>query len=126
MGTLKGDIIKAIAVDDLREWRARARAENHLRDRVREWIKFKKIDVNPVCSHVYLKGDQLDSLICDLIPLSKKEILVVSPYVEKSALCDLLMQGIKKGIDVQLSHNRRQRITIQGSVSVQKFYITRP
>jgi len=29
-------------------------------------------------------------------------MLVVNPYVEKSALCDLLIQGIGKGIDVQL------------------------
>ena len=175
LGTLKGNIIKAIAVDDLREWREirdktglndnqiksitdelrsdgvlerrssgfwvdydlwieykahfgdewaikkkeeleeereeedrlialmkKKKLENHLRHRVRDWIKFKKIDVNPDCSHVYLKGDLLDSLLRDLIPLSKKEILVVNPYIQKSAICDLFSQGIKNGVDVQV------------------------
>ena len=175
LGTLKGNIIKAIAVDGLREWREirdktglndnqiksitdelrsegildrkysgfwvdydlwieykahfgdewaikkkeeleeereekerllalikKKKLENHLRYRVREWIKFKNIDVNPDCSHVYLIGDLLDSLLRDLIPLSKKEILVVNPFVQKSAICDLFTQGIKKGVDVQV------------------------
>jgi predicted transcriptional regulator len=82
--------------------RKRRESENYLRRRVLKWIEFKKFDVEPDTSHIFLKGDQLDSLLCDLIPLSKKEILVVNPYVEKSALCDLLIQGIRKGVDVQL------------------------
>ena len=82
--------------------RKKREAENYLRRRVQEWINFKNFDVKPEASHLFLKGDQLDSLLRDLIPLSKKEILVVNPYVEKSALCDLLMQGIRKGVDVQL------------------------
>jgi len=174
LGTLKGNIIKAIAVDDLREWREirdktglddnqiksitdelrsegilerrysgfwvdydlwieykahfgdewaikkleeleeereeerlvalmeKKKLENHLRGRVRDWIKFKKIDVNPKCSHVYLRGDLLDSLIRDLIPLVNKEILVINPYVEKCSLCDMLLTASQKGIDVKL------------------------
>ena len=82
--------------------RKRIERENHLKRRFQEYIKFMNIDVKPEISHLFLKGDRLDSLIRDLIPLSKKEILVVNPYVEKSALCDLLIQGIGKGIDVQL------------------------
>jgi len=76
--------------------------ENRLRNRVLEWLNFKKINVNKIFSHVYLKGDLLDSLLRDLIPLSKKEILVVNPYLQKSALCDLFSQGIKNGVDVQV------------------------
>ena len=77
-------------------------SENRLRNRVLEWLNFKKINVNKIFSHVYLKGDLLDSLLRDLIPLSKKEILVVNPYLQKSALCDLFSQGIKNGVDVQV------------------------
>jgi len=44
----------------------------------------------------------LDSLLRDLIPLSKKEILVVNPYIQKAAICDLIAQGIKNGVDVQI------------------------
>ena len=175
MGTLKGDVIKAIAVDGLRDWREirektglddnqiksitdelrsdgvlerrasgfwvdydlwieykahfgdewaikkkeeleeerrenerllalkkKKKLENHLRYRVRDWIEFKNIEVKPDCSHVYLKGDLLDSLLRDLIPLSKKEVLVVNPYIQKSAICDLFPQGIKNGVDVQV------------------------
>ena len=175
MGTLKGEVIKAIAVDNFREWgeirentglnddqiksitdelrsdgilerrasgfwvdydlwieykahfgdewaikkreeleeerketeryiafKKKKELENHLRYRVQDWIEFKKFDVEPDTSHIFLKGDQLDSLLRDLIPRSKKEILVVNPYVEKSALCDLLIQGDRKGLDVQL------------------------
>jgi len=82
--------------------RKRREAENHLRKRVQKWIEFKKFDVEPDASHIFLKGDQLDSLLRDLIPLSKREILVVNPYFEKSALCDLLIQGDRMGLDVQL------------------------
>jgi len=82
--------------------RKRIERENHLKRRFQEYIKFMNIDVKPESSHLFLKGDQLDSLIRVLMPISKKEILVVNPYVEKSALCDLLIQGIGKGIDVQL------------------------
>ena len=175
LGTSKGQIIKAIAVDDLREWREirektglddnqiksitdelrsegvlerraggfwvdydlwigykahfgdewaikkkeeleeerkeeerlvalmkKKKLENHLRYRIRDWIEFKKIEVNPDCSHVYLKGDMLDSLLRDLIPLSKKEILVVNPFLQKAAICDLFTQGVKRGVDVQV------------------------
>jgi len=82
--------------------RKRIERENHLKRRFQEWVKFMNFDVKPEISHLFLKGDQLDSLIRVLMPISKKEILVVNPYVEKSALCDLLIQGIGKGIDVQL------------------------
>lgn len=76
--------------------------ENHLRYRVLDWVKFKKITTNKIFSHIYLKGDLMDSLLRDLIPLSKKEILVVNPYLQKSAICDLCTQGINKGVDVQV------------------------
>jgi DNA-binding transcriptional ArsR family regulator len=82
--------------------RKRREAENYLRRRVLKWIEFKKFDVEPDTSHLYLKGDQLDSLLRDLIPLSKKEILVVNPFIQKSAICDIFTQGIKNGVDVQV------------------------
>ena len=95
--------------------RKRIERENHLKRRFQEWVKFMNIDVKPEISHVFLKGDRLDSLIRDLIPLSKKEILVVNPYVEKSALCDLLIQGIGKGVDVQLVTRSPERDVYVGS-----------
>jgi len=82
--------------------RKRREAENYLRRRVQQWIEFKKFDVEPGASHLFLKGDQLDSLLRDLIPLSKKEILVVNPYIQKSAICDLFSQGVKNEVDVQV------------------------
>jgi hypothetical protein len=82
--------------------RKRIERENHLKRRFQEWIKFMNFELKSRTSHVFLKGDQLDSLIRVLIPNSKKEILVVNPYVEKSALCDQLMQCTGKGVDVQL------------------------
>jgi len=101
--------------------RKRRENENYLRKRVQQWIEFKKFDVEPDTSHIYLKGDQLDSLLRDLIPLSKKEILVVNPYVEKSALCDLLIHGDRKGLDVQLITRSPARDNFTGKRQSDKF-----
>jgi len=76
--------------------------ENHLRKRLSEWIAFKKLDVGSNSSHIYLKGDMLDSLLKDLIPLSKKEIIAVNPYVEKCSISDLLINASNRGLDVRL------------------------
>ena len=95
--------------------RKRIERENHLERRFQEWVKFMNIDVKPESSHLFIKGDQLDNLISDLILNSKKEILVVNPYVEKSALCDLFMQGIGKGIDVQLVTRSPEKDFFSGS-----------
>jgi len=77
-------------------------SETHLMRRVQEWIKFKKLDIESDCTHIYLKGDLLDSLVSDLIPLARKEILVVNPYLEKCSLCDLLITAGQKGLDVKI------------------------
>jgi len=82
--------------------RIKRESETHLMKRIQEWIKFKKLDIEPDCSHIYLKGDLLDSLVSDLIPLARKEILVVNPYVEKCSLCDLIITAGQKGLDVKL------------------------
>jgi phosphatidylserine/phosphatidylglycerophosphate/cardiolipin synthase-like enzyme len=82
--------------------RIKRESETHLMKRIQEWIKFKKLDIEPDCSHIYLKGDLLDSLVSDLIPLTRKEILVVNPYVEKCSLCDLIITAGRKGLDVKL------------------------
>jgi len=66
--------------------RKKRESETHLVRRFREWINFKKIDIKPDCSHAYLKGELLETILCDLVPLAKKEILVVNPYVEKVSL----------------------------------------
>lgn len=71
--------------------------ESSLKARVKEWIKFKKIGLPENSSHIFLRWDQLDSLLRDLIPLTKKDIIVVNPFVEKSGLCDLLMLGVSGG-----------------------------
>jgi hypothetical protein len=75
---------------------------SNLKTRVREWIKFKKIGLPKNLSHIFLRWDQLDSLLRDLIPLTKKEVIVVNPFVEKSGLCDLLMLGVSRGVNVEL------------------------
>lgn len=82
--------------------REKRKSETHLMRRFQEWIKFKKLDIEPDCSHIYLKGDLLDSLLSDLIPLARKEVLVVNPYVEKCSLCDLLITAGQKGLDVKI------------------------
>ena len=76
--------------------------ESSLKTRVKEWIKFKKIGLPENSSHIFLRWDQLDSLLRDLIPLTKKEIIVVNPFVEKSGLCDLFMLGVSGGANVEL------------------------
>ena len=47
-------------------------SEKYLKNRVSEWIKFKKLDVPQRASQIFLKGNQLHSLLYDIIPLSKK------------------------------------------------------
>ncbi|MHA1749287.1 MAG: phospholipase D-like domain-containing protein [Promethearchaeota archaeon] len=76
--------------------------ESNLKTRIRDWIKFKKIPLPENSSHLFLKWNQIDSLLQDLIPLTKKEIIVVNPYVEKSGLCDLLRLGVNRGVNVEL------------------------
>jgi len=79
-----------------------AEPEGHLRERIGEWIKFKKIEYSPTTSHLYLKGEHLDSLLSDLIPYSMNEILVVNPYVEKCTLSNLLVDACRSELDVKL------------------------
>lgn len=86
----------------LDERRKRREAKNHLRNRMREWIKFKNIKVEPNCSHLYLIGENLASLVRDLIPLTKKEILVANPYVEKCTLCERIINVSNQGVEVTL------------------------
>ncbi len=77
-------------------------SETHLVRRFREWIKFKSIEVKENCSHIFLKGDLLDSLISDLLPRAKKEILVVNPFIEKCSQCDELLTASQRGLDVKI------------------------
>jgi phosphatidylserine/phosphatidylglycerophosphate/cardiolipin synthase-like enzyme len=76
--------------------------ESNLKNRVREWIKFKKVGLPARTSHIFLRWDQLDALLRDLIPLAKEEIIIVNPYVEKSGLCDLFILATSKGVNVEL------------------------
>ena len=80
----------------------REKVERYLKYRIREWIKFKNIEVEPDCSHIYLEGEDLTPLIRDLIPLTQKELLVVNPYVEKCTLCEHLIDASNKGVKVTL------------------------
>lgn len=75
---------------------------NYLRNRMYEWIKFKNIKMGPESAHLFLKGDLLDSLLRDLIPLTKSEMMVVNPYVERCAFSDLLIQASERGVKVTL------------------------
>ena len=77
-------------------------SEGHLRERIGEWIKFKRVDHGEVTSHLYLKGEHLDSLMADLIPYCTNEILVINPYVEKCTLSNLLVDAANSGLDVKL------------------------
>lgn len=74
----------------------------HLVDRISEWVKFKKIDIDNPCTHLFLKGDLLDSLIRELIPYSVEEVLVVNPFVEKCSLSDLLVEQSSIGKSVKV------------------------
>lgn len=76
--------------------------EGHLRERIGEWIKFKRVEHGDVTSHLYLKGEHLDSLLGDLIPYCMDEILVVNPYVEKCTLSNLLVDAANSGLGVKL------------------------
>lgn len=58
--------------------------------------------INPNCSHIYLQGDDLDSLISDLILFSQNEILVVNPYVEKCSLSENLIDASNRGGKITL------------------------
>lgn len=80
--------------------------QNYLRNRMYEWIKFKNIKMGPDSAHLFLKGDLLDSLLRDLIPLTKNEILVVNPYVERCAFSDSLVQASERGVKVVLVTQR--------------------
>ena len=76
--------------------------EGHLRERIGEWIEFNDVEHSPPTSHLYLTGKQLDSLLEALIPYSKREILVVNPYVEKCTLSNLLVDASSSGLNVKL------------------------
>ena len=76
--------------------------QNYLRERMFEWIKFKNISMGKNSTHLFLKGDMLDSLLRDLIPRTRNEILVVNPYVEPCAFSDSLIQASEKGVKVVL------------------------
>ena len=74
----------------------------HLVDRISEWVKFKKIAIDSPCTHLFLKGDLLDSLTRELIPYSVDEVLVVNPFVEKCSLSDLLVELSSVGKSVKI------------------------
>jgi len=82
--------------------REKRKSETHLVRRFQEWIKFKNINIKQKNSHVYLKGDLLDSLVSDLLPRSKKEILIVNPFIEKCSQCDELLTASQRGLDVKI------------------------
>jgi len=82
--------------------RQQIQEQNYLRNRMYEWIKFKNIKMGPESAHLFLKGDLLDSLLRDLIPRTKNEILVVNPYVEQCAFSDNLIQASENGVKVIL------------------------
>ena len=77
-------------------------SEGHLRKRIGEWIRFKQIEHGPPTSHLYLKGEHLDSLLTDLIPYSMSEILIVNPFVEKCTLSNFLVDASNSGLDVKV------------------------
>jgi len=93
--------------------RKKRESETHLVRRFQEWITFKKLDIKPDCSHVYLKGELLETILCDLVPLAKKKILIVNPYVEKCSLCDLIISTSQRGIDIKLI-TRSPKIDFEG------------
>ena len=76
--------------------------EGHLRERISEWIKYERVDHEDKTSHLYLKGNHLDSLLTGLIPYCSEEVLVVNPYVEKCTLSNLLVDAARSGLDVKL------------------------
>lgn len=76
--------------------------EGHLRERISEWIKYERVNHGDDTSHLYLKGEHLDSLLTGLIPYCSEEVLIVNPYVEKCTLSNLLVDAAKSGLDVKL------------------------
>lgn len=92
-----------------------------LKNRLQQYIEFTKIDVPLDTTDIFLQGHQLDSLLKDLIPLAKLQILVVNPFVEKCAICDMLLSAAKRGVSVKIVtqspekdyENRRKRAKVR-------------
>lgn len=67
-----------------------------------QWKDVKSLDFSLQPDHFYLEGRFLDDFSKDIICRAKREVLVVSPYVEKCALSDTLGQMASQGTEVIL------------------------
>lgn len=76
--------------------------QSNLIGRIDAWKEFKGLDISLRPGHFYLDGEYLDELSKDLIQHSRKEVLIVNPFVDKCNLSDSLIQAAKDGKDVIL------------------------
>lgn len=76
--------------------------QSNLIGRIDAWKEFKGLDISLRPGHFYLDGEYLDELSKDLIQHSRKEVLIVNPFVDKCNLSDSLIQASKDGKDVML------------------------
>lgn len=64
---------------------------------LREGVKFKLLS-----EHFFVEGDLLDSLCKDVLDFSRKNVIVVNPFVDQCSLSDKLKDISGKGLDVTL------------------------
>lgn len=67
-----------------------------------QWMMSEKLDFSLQHHHFFLKGGQLDSFSERLILNSKKQVLVVNPYVDQCNLSDSLWKTVDKKKEVVL------------------------
>ncbi len=67
-----------------------------------DWKKVKRLDISLKPEHFFLEGRFLDDFSKEIIANSKREVLVVNPYVDKCDLSDTLRNAADNGISVLL------------------------
>ncbi len=68
-----------------------------------QWKDSQNLDILPHLEHFFLKGGSLTNFSEQLILRSRKEVLVVNPFVDQCDLSDSLWKTVEEGKDVILS-----------------------
>jgi phosphatidylserine/phosphatidylglycerophosphate/cardiolipin synthase-like enzyme len=80
-----------------------------------QWMMSERLDFSLQHHHFFLKGGQLDSFSERLILNSKKQVLVVNPYVDQCNLSDSLWKTMDKKKEVVLITQPLEKEKIEAS-----------
>jgi len=69
---------------------------------IQQWGDVKKLDLNLESHHFFLSEGYLDSFCQDVVNNARKEIIVVSPYINRCTLSERLKVRAKDGVNVSI------------------------